>query len=581
MKSILRQTATIIAAFSTIIASSTQTDACTNFLITKSASGGNGNIITYSADSHQLYGCLYHFAAQDWPEGSTTKIYDWDSGKFMGTIPQVSHTFNVIGNQNENQVSIAETTYGGLEQLQHQDGAIMDYGSLIYIALQRAKTAREAIRIMAELTDLYGYASEGESFSIADKKEVWIMEVIGKGNLGKGMVWVARRVPDGYISGHANQARITTFKYQGKNKWNDPKADTFNSHDVISFAIKNNLYNGSVKEFSFSDVYNPIDFEGARMCDLRVWMFFKSAAPKSFDKNNKYWNYATGNIIRVKPYEGGCQTPENFPTNRLPLWIKPDWHVTIHQAMNAMRNHFENTELDMSVDVGAGPFNCPYRMRPLTFEVDGKTYFNERATATQQTGFVFAAQSRDWMPDYVGGIFWFGTDDAASTVFAPFYSSITEIPYEYSAKNGSMIEWSDNSSFWVNNMISNWAYTRYNLIHPEIEKVQQQQEKEFIERTKEIDNQAIALGKTDEQAAIKLLTDFSVKTGSNLVAERKKFFNYLFMKYMDGNVKKNDGDQKLKDNGSGKGIPELTQPGYGKAWEENVARSTGDKLLEK
>ncbi len=581
MKSILNTTAKIFPAMLTAMLTYTNADACTNFLITKSASGGNGNIITYSADSHQLYGCLYHFAAQDWPKGSMLDIYDWDSGQHRGQIPQVAHTYNVIGNQNEYQVSIAETTYGGLASLQEQEGAILDYGSLIYIALQRSKTAREAIRIMAELTDKYGYASEGESFSIADKKEVWIMEVIGKGNIEKGMVWVARRVPDGYICAHANQARITTFKYQSKNKWDNPKADTFNSHDVISFATKNNFYSGSDKEFSFSDVYNPVDFEGARFCDIRVWAFFKEAAPKSFDKSKKYWEYAKGNVERAVPYNGGCQTPANFPTNRIPLWIKPDWHFTIHQAMNAMRNHLEGTELDMSVDVGAGPFHCPYRMRPLTFEVDGKTYLNERTTATQQTGFVFAAQSRDWLPDYVGGLFWFATDDAANTVFAPFYASITEVPVEYSQNNGSMIEWSDNSSFWVNNMISNWAYTRYNLIHPEIEAVQQQQEKDFIERTKDIEKQAISLGKTDEQAAIKMLTEFSVKTGSQLVADRKKFFNYLFMKYMDGNVKKNDGDQKLKDNGSGKGIPELTQPGYGKEWEENVARSTGDKLLEK
>ena len=581
MKNILNTATKIATVLLPLVTTSYQTDACTNFLITKSASGGNGNIITYSADSHQLYGCLYHYAAQDWPAGSMLDIYDWDSGQHRGQIPQVAHTYNVIGNQNEYQVTIAETTYGGLASLQEQEGAILDYGSLIYIALQRSKTAREAIKIMAELTDKYGYASEGESFSIADKNEVWIMEVIGKGNIEKGMVWVARRVPDGYICSHANQARITTFKYQSKNKWDDPKSDTFNSHDVISFATKNNFYSGSDKEFSFSDVYNPVDFEGARFCDIRVWAFFKEAAPKSFDKSKKYWEYAKGNVERAVPYNGGCQTPANFPTNRIPLWIKPDWHFTIHQAMNAMRNHLEGTELDMSVDVGAGPFHCPYRMRPLTFEVDGKTYLNERTTATQQTGFVFAAQSRDWLPDYVGGLFWFATDDAANTVFAPFYASITEVPVEYSQNNGSMIEWSDNSSFWVNNMISNWAYTRYNLIHPEIEAVQQQQEKDFIERTKDIEKQAIALGKTDEQAAIKMLTEFSVKTGSQLVADRKKFFNYLFMKYMDGNVKKNDGDQKLKDNGSGKGIPELTQPGYGKEWEENVARSTGDKLLEK
>ncbi|MCQ2973467.1 MAG: C69 family dipeptidase [Bacteroidales bacterium] len=564
-----------------IFAIPSNSEACTNFLITKSASGGNGNIITYSADSHQLYGYLYHQNAQDWPDGAMLDVYDWDSGKFMGKIPQVSHTFNVVGNQNENQVVIAESTYGGLEQLLAQDGAIMDYGSLIYIALQRSKTAREAIKIITDLADLYGYASEGESFSIADKNEVWIMEVIGKGNFDKGMVWVARRVPDGYISGHANQARITTFNFQKKNRWNDPKADTFNSEDVVTFAIDNNFYNGSVKEFSFSDVYNPVNFEGARMCDLRVWTFFKSAAPKSFDKNNKFWDYSIGNINRIKEYNGGCQTPDMFPTNRLPLWIKPDWHVTIHQAMNAMRNHLENTVLDMAGDIGAGPFECPYRMRPLTFEVDGKTYFNERCVATQQTGWVFASQSRDWLPDFVGGIFWFGTDDAASTVLTPFYCCLTSVTEEYAQNNGSLIEWSDNSSFWVNNMISNWAYTRYNLIHPEIEKVQQKQEMDFIEKTKDIDEKAVNIAKNNENDAIKFLTDFSNNNAANLVKERKKLFNYLFMKYMDGNVKINDGDQKLKDNGSGLGIPELTQPGYGKTWEENVARSTGDKLLEK
>lgn len=553
--------------------------ACTNFLVTKSVSGGCGNLISYSADSHVLYGALYHYPAAEHPEGSFREVYDWDSGKFMGKIPEIRHTFNVVGNMNEHQVTIAETTYGGLSSLQSQDGAIIDYGSMIYIALQRAKTAREAIKIMAELAENYGYASEGESFSIADKNEVWIMEVIGKGNFEKGMVWVAQRVPDGYICAHANQARITTFDYQKTNKFDDPKAKTFNSKDVVSFAVEHNFYKGSVKDFSFSDVYNPVDFEGARFCEIRVWAFFAAADPDNFGQNAAYWDYAKGNVIRKKAYtKDSCQTKDNFAKNRLPLWIKPKNFVTTHGLMNQMRNHLEGTELDMSKDFGAGAFNCPYRFRPLTFKVGGKEYVNERATATQQTGWVFVAQMRDWMPDYCGGIFWFGTDDAANTVFAPFYSSMTKIPEEYSEKNGSMIEWSDNSSFWVNNLIANFAYSRYRLIHPEIEKVQQKQEKEFIFRTSEIDREAL---KKDSTEAVKFLTEFSCKTGSDLVKSRKELFTKLFMKFMDGNCKESDENLNLIDNGNGCGIPKVKFPGYGENWEEEVVKHTGEKLLYK
>lgn len=550
--------------------------ACTNFLITAGASANCGNIVTYAADSHQLYGSLYHFAAADYPENSYMDVYDWDSGKFMGKITQTSHTYNVVGNCNEHQLTIAETTYGGLEQLYVQKDAVIDYGSLIYITLQRCTTARQAIKFMSELTSEYGYASEGESFSIADKNEVWIMDLIGKGNFGKGMVWVARRVPQGYICAHANQARITTFDYQKKNQWNNPDAQTFNSADVVEFAIKNNLYKGTVKDFSFSDVYAPLNFEGARFSELRVWAFFNFAAPETFGKNADYFDYAKGNVKRAVAYNGGCQTKENFASNRLPLWIKPDRKLTVRDAMNAMRDHLENTELDMSKDHGAGYFHCPYRMRPLSYKVDGKVYINERATATQQTGFVFVSQMRSWLPDEVGGIFWFGTDDAASTVFAPFYCSINRVPIEYSSDNGSMIKWSDNSCFWINNLISNWAYTRYDLIHPEIVREQQLTEEQFINLTSETDKKAMQL--TDRA---EFLTEFSCNNASQLVKMRIEFFTYLFMKYMDGNVKHNGQGNTLKDNGNGKDIPELDQPGYGTKWQEDVARSTGDKLLEK
>lgn len=552
--------------------------ACTNFLVTKSVSGGCGNLISYAADSHQLYGALYFYPEQDHPHGSFREIYDWDSGKYMGRIPEAAHTFNVVGNMNSKQVSIAETTYGGLDTLQSQDGAIIDYGSMIYIALQRAETARQAIKIMAELAEKYGYASEGESFSIADKNEVWIMEVIGKGNFEKGMVWVARRVPEGYICAHANQARITTFNYQKVNKFDDPKADTFNSHDVIQFAIDHNFYKGSFKDFSFSDVYNPVDFEGARFCDIRVWAFFAAADPDGFGKKSSYWDYAKGNVEREIKYEKGqCQTKKNFPTNRLPLWIKPKYFVTTHGLMNQMRNHLEGTELDMSKDFGAGAFNCPYRYRPLTFEVNGKEYLNERATATQQTGWVFVSQMRNWMPDYCGGIFWFATDDAANTVFAPFYSTINKVPVEYSSENGSMIKWSENSSFWINNLIANFAYSRYRLIHPEIEKVQQRQEEEFIFKTSQTDK----LVMNDPENAVKILTEFSCNTASDLVKSRKELFAKLFMKFMDGNCKETDENLNIIDNGNGFDIPKVKYPGYGEKWQEEVVKHTGEKLLIK
>lgn len=571
-KKILISATTILINISTAIG-------CTNFLLTASTTGGNGNLISYAADSHSLYGCLYHFKAQDYPENSTLDIYDWDSGEYLGKIPQVSHTFNVVGNINEHQVTIAETTYGGLEPLQKQDGAIIDYGSLIYITLQRAKTAREAIMIIDQLTSTYGYASEGESFSIADKNEVWIMEMIGKGNFGKGMVWVAKRVPDGYVCAHANQARITTFDYQKKNRWDDKNADTFNSSDVISFAKQNNFYKGNDSDFSFSDVYNPVNFEGARFCEIRVWAFFADVAPKTFAQNPEYWNYAKGNVKRKQPLTNGALTKDNFATNRLPLWIKPDQNISLHQTINSMRNHLENTELDMSKDCGAGPFGCPYRMRPLTFESNGKTYLNERATATQQTGFVFVSQMRSHLPDYVGGVIWFAPDDAASAVLAPFYCSITEIPEEYSQNNGSLVEWSDNSAFWINNLISNWAYTRYNLISPEITKNQQQTEENYIKQSTETEKEAIKLARQDIKNATDYLTKYCCNTASQLVKDRKQFFTFLFMKFMDGNVKADDGNQHLKQTDAKAGIPIISQPGYGQKWQDDVAKQTGDKLL--
>ncbi|MBP5572967.1 MAG: C69 family dipeptidase, partial [Bacteroidales bacterium] len=444
--------------------------ACTNFLITKGASADGSCMISYAADSHVLYGELYHYPAADHAPGSMRDVYDWDGGAYLGQIPEVAHTYNVVGNMNEWQVAIGETTYGGIEALYNGQGVI-DYGSLMYIALQRSKTGREAIWWMTKLVTDYGYVSEGESFSICDTEEVWIMEMIGKGPQNKGAVWVARRIPDGYVSGHANQARITTFPlasrkcktsvtYKNIDKLlKDPKIDCVYADDVIKFAKEAKLYDGPDALFSFSDVYNPVTFDGARFCDLRVWAMFN----KVTDNMNEYWGYATGrDIQRAQPYKAGmCQTPDNFPTNRMPLWIQPNKKVGVLDMMDFMRDHLEGTELDMSQDVGAGPFHCPYRWRPMDWEVNGVTYVHERTTATQQTGFSFVAQSRGYNPF---GIIWFGVDDTDNCVYCPMYTCMTEIPESFREGNGSMSQWSETYAFWTFNQMSNWAYTKYNYI---------------------------------------------------------------------------------------------------------------------
>ena len=515
-------------------------NACTNFLITKGASADGSCMISYAADSHVLYGELYHYPAADHEPGAMRDVYDWDGGAYLGQIPEVAHTYNVVGNMNEWQVAIGETTYGGIEALYNGQG-IIDYGSLMYIALQRSKTAREAIWWMTKLATEYGYVSEGESFSICDTEEVWIMEMIGKGPQNKGAVWVAQRIPDGYVSGHANQARITTFPLAKKCKTSitykkidkllkDPKIDCVYADDVISFAKEAKLYNGPDAKFSFSDVYNPVTFDGARFCDLRVWAMFN----KVTDNMKDYWGYATGrDIRRVQPYTAGmCQTPDNFPTNRMPLWVLPNKKVSVLDMMDFMRDHLEGTELDMAEDVGAGPFHCPYRWRPMDWEVDGVTYVHERTTATQQTGFSFVAQSRSYNPF---GIIWFGVDDTDNTVYCPMYTCMTEIPECFREGNGSMSEWSETSAFWTFNQMSNWAYTKYNYIHPEIRKRQREFETNCVE---------IDVPKLDKQVAtikghdgmVLEMTRFSCNTANKLCTMWKQLYHELFMKYMDGNL---------------------------------------------
>ncbi len=550
-----------------LVCCSTYTMACTNFLFTKGSTKDGSTMVTYSADSHVLYGELYHWPAMDWPAGSMLDVYEWDTGKFMGKIPQVAHTYNVVGNMNEHQLAISETTYGGRKELETQTGAIIDYGSAIYITLQRAKNAREAIVVMTDLIEKYGWASSGESISIIDPNEVWIIEIIGKGEGEKGAVWVARMVPDGYVSAHANQARITTFPLEGKtsissdkmNKIYDPNIPTVYAKDVISFAKEKSFYpqEGKNKDFSFSDTYAPVDFSGARACEIRVWAFFNAVNPDMA----QYFDYATGRNIQ--------RDGKGYATNRMPLWIKPSEKVDVMQVMDFMRDHLEGTELDMSKDMGAGPYECPYRWRPMSFKVDGKEYVHERATATQQTGFTFVAQCRNWLPDEIGGILWFGVDDAASSVYFPMYSAATEVPFAFAVGNGSMMEFTNKAAFWVFNQVTNFAYTRYNLIHPEIRAKQVALEKQYVDFVQMIDAGAKdMLGKNREEA-VKFLTDFSCRTGNHLVDTWRDFYGYLFCKYMDGNVKTAIPGEKN---------PKVEQPALPEWYLRMIIEQTGKKL---
>ena len=556
--------------------------ACTNFLITPGASVDGSSMISYAADSHVLYGELYHYPAADYPAGATREIVDWDSGRYLGRIPEVAHTYNVVGNMNEWQLAIGETTFGGLSGLENPNGLI-DYGSLIYITLQRAKTAREAIKTMAELVANYGYISGGESFSIADPKEVWIMELIGKGQ-EKGAVWVARRIPDGYVSGHANQARITTFPLANKQNKNsitsknldkllkNQNIDCVYAEDVISFAKKNNLYAGPDGQFSFSDVYAPVDFSGARACEIRVWAMFNQVV----DGMDQYWDYATGrNINRAKPYVSGQpQTPENFPTNRMPLWVKPNEKVSVLDMMAFMRDHLEGTELDMRQDIGAGPFGCPYRSRPMGWEVDGVEYVHERATATQQTAFSFVAQCRPNTIADIGGVIWFGVDDAASTVYCPMYTCMTEIPNSFRVGNGSIMEYSETAAFWVFNQVTNWAYTKYKYIHPEIAERQSAYEQGWVEALASIDAHAAKLYEANPAEAVRFLTSFSSTEAEKLTADWREFYKYLFVKYMDFNIKTAQATPKSHKFYA----PKVEQPKYSEDFYRAIIEQTGDKL---
>lgn len=519
---------------------------CTNFLVGKNASTDGSTLISYSADSYNLYGELYHWPASTYPEGAMLKVYEWDSGKFLGEIPQVSKTYNVIGNMNEFQLAIAETTFGGRSELSDSTG-IMDYGSLIYIALQRAKNAREAIKVMTELVSTHGFYSSGESFSIADPNEVWVMEMIGKGVGNTGAVWVAVRIPDDCVSAHANQARIQQFPL------NDPENCIY-SPDVISFAKERGYYTGSDKDFSFAQAYAPLDFGALRFCEARVWSFF-NRVNKDMEK---YVTYAQGKT-----------------TEAMPLYIKADEKLSVHDIQAMMRDHYEGTELDWRFDVGAGPFNSPYRWSPLTYEVDSVEYCNERPIATQQTGFSFVAQMRSWLPNPIGGILWFGIDDAAQTVYYPVYCGHTKVPEEMAVGNGDLLTYSETSAFWTHNLVSNMVYTRYIDMIQDLQEVQSKLEGNFKNEQPKTEKQALELYNNSADEAVSFLTDYTNNKVKDGIQEWKKLGHYLLVKYVDGVIKPEENG-KFKRNQYGQPANPI-RAGYSNEFYKKVIEQTGDK----
>lgn len=531
--------------------------ACTNILVTKGASKDGSTMVSYSADSHTLYGELYFRPAATYPKGTMMPVYEWDTGKYLGEIPQAEKTYSVVGNMNQHQLCIAETTFGGRREFRDSTGLI-DYGTLIYTTLQRAKTAREAIAVMTSLVKEYGYCSTGESFSIADPNEVWMLEMIGKGtkmekgvNANKGAVWVAVRIPDGYIASHANHARIMSFPM------NDPQNCLY-APDVISFARKNGLYKGDDKDFSFSDVYAPLDFSGMRGCEARVWATYR----KITDGMDQYLDYAKG----------------HNPRNRMPLYVKPDRKLSVKDVADFMRDHYEDTPLDMRNDIGAGGHALPYRWRPMSYEVDGQKYTNERAIATQQTGFWFVSQSRSWLPDEIGGIIWFGVDDAATSCLTPVYSSSTQVPECFAEGNGHMTEYSPTSAFWLFNRVSNFAYLRYDMISADVKKATDHFENARMEQIPSIDKKAQELYAANPADAVAYLTDYSLKTAQNLFNTWTGLDRYLLVKYMDGNMKK-EKDGRFLDNGNGRRIPASPDfPGYSDEWKKAVVKDAGERL---
>ena len=561
-------TATLMLA---ALALAQKSDACTNVIITKGASADGSCMVSYAADSHWLFGELYFRPARDYRPSEMLDIIEWDTDKPLGQIPQVSHTFQTVGNQNEHQLIIGETTWGGRMELIDPEGGI-DYGSLIYITLQRATTAREAINTIVELANEHGYASEGETFSIADTQEAWIMDLIGKGPGNKGIVWVARRIPDGYICAHANQARIRTFPLD------DP--ETLYAPDVISFAREKGYFSGADEEFSFREAYCPLDFGTVRGCDGRVWSAFNILGKGTFDLGetsapaSEWLNYAMGYDL----------------AGELPLWIKPAAPVTVKDVADVMRDHFEGTPMDMTTDIGAGGNALPYRWRPMDFEWEGKTYCNERAIATQQTGFWFVAQARGNYPDVIGALQWFGCDDAATSYLTPVYSNTREVPECLREGNGNLLSYSPTSQFWMCNRVTNACYRMYDQMAPYVrERIDAFENTQMFEKVPQVDslllrvyngrNAARAGRKGAVRRVLRGLTNYTVSTAMAQFESWVGLEETLLVKFIDGNVKAQNPDGSFKHSEYNEGVPDgLTQPGYTDKWKEAVVKDHGSVI---
>lgn len=522
--------------------------ACTNFIVGKKASADGSVICSYNADDYGLFIGLCHYPAGKHEKGSVRKIYDWDTNVYHGQIPEAEVTYNVIGNINEYQVSIGETTFGGREELVDTTG-ILDYGSLIYIALQRSKTAREAIKVMTTLTDKYGYCSGGETFTICDPNEAWIMEMIGKGPGRKGTVWVAVRIPDDAICAHANQSRIRTFNQKDKK-------NVMFSKDCITFAREKGWFSGKDADFSFCEAYAYPDFSGRRFCEARVWSFFNHFSTDM----ERYLPYAEGKVKDAEP---------------MPLWIKPNRKVSVQDIQECMRDHYEGTPFSLDKDPGQGVWNMPYRPTPLTYKVDGKEYFNERPTSTQQTAFSYVAQLRSWLPRQIGGVLWFGNDDGNMVAYTPIYCGNTSQPECYNTKDADAVTFSMKNAFWVCNWVSNMVYPRYSLMFGSLKSVRDSLETSYFSAQAEIERKAMVLYDENPSLAIDFLTDYSIDKAQQMIDRWRQLGTYLIVKYNDMAIKP-DEDGRFIRTETGLGAT-VERPGFPENVARDIVKSSGDR----
>ena len=535
-----------------MLGSVSEAEACSNFIVGKKASVDGSVMCSYSADDYGMFQYLCHYPAAKHAKGEMRKIFDWDSNKYYGEIPEAAETYNVIGNINEWQVTIGETTYGGREEMVDSTG-IMDYGSLIYVALQRSKTAREAIKVMTTLANTYGYNSGGETFTICDPNEAWIMEMMGKGAGSKGAVWVALRIPDDAVCAHANQSRIGKFNMKDKK-------NVMYAKDVVSFARSKGWFKGKDADFSWKMAYAKPDFSGRRFCDARAW-----AMLNHFYDMSPYLDWALG---------------KNPDAQDMPLWVVPNKKVSVKDVENVMRDHYEGTPLSVAdgSDIGGGIWEMPYRPTPLMYKVDGKQYFNERPVSTQQSGFVFVSQMRSWLPREIGGVFWFANDDANMAAFTPVYCSMTERPECYNTPGADALHFSKKNAYWVCNMTSNMVYPRYSLMFPTLKEVRDSLDNSYFAAQAGVEKKAQELYAQNPQAAVKYLNDYSVEKAQQMLARWNQLFEFMVVKYNDMIIKPTDKNGTFKKTPYGLGATPV-RPGYPEKFAKQLVKQSGDKFL--